>query len=336
MFRKYKNRWKRKVKRVKNNVIFSHSQNTSRHQKDFSWRNRNKNPLIRKEKGSNIKIKFQILLIIIAIISMVWLAIYHSFFHISKINITGLQRIDEEEIITSIDSVINYKKLFILPGRNYFLVNVEEISTILKEKYPINSIIVKKTFPHSLSVVIEEKISTLIYDNSNKYAYIGLDGNIVEVIRTVGEDEWIHKTTTTLITNEEGIEIEKEKIIESTHKPPVNRIITEMGDFPIVYDMRGKEVEQNSVVLKKDTVAGIIKWFDLINNRTDIPFGYIVIDNELGDGFIKTREGWEIKAKLNKDVEKQFESLQFILKEKVNRQNLNYVDLRFGSQVYWK
>ena len=336
MFRRQKNKWKRKVKRVKNNAIFSRSQNTSRHKKDFSWKNRNRNPLIAKEKISNTKIKIQIFLIVVAIISMLWLSIYHSFFHITKINIVGLQRISEEEITTSIRSVINYKKLFIFPGKNYFLVDVDEINAILKEKYPINSIIVKKSFPHSLSLIIGEKISTLIYDNGNKYGYIGLEGKIVEVIRTVGEDEWVHKTTTTIITNEDGEKIEEEKIIESTHKPPLNRIITEMGDFPIVYDKRGREVVQNAVALKQDTVSGIIKWFNLINNRTDIPFGYVIINNELGDGFIKTKEGWEIKTKLNIDVEKQFESLEFILKEKVNRPNLSYVDLRFGSQVYWK
>ena len=43
---------------------------------------------------------------------------------------------------------------------------------------------------------------------------------------------------------------------------------------------------------------------------------------------------WEIKVKVTKNIQTQFQSLLFILEEKVQRPNINYIDLRYGDQIY--
>jgi len=165
---------------------------------------------------------------------------------------------------------------------------------------------------------------------------LGLEGKIVEVLRKVGEDEWQEITKTVTSTNELGEDIQETKVIERIHRPALNDIIKELGDYPLVYDKRGFTREINTGVLQPKTVQGIITWFNLVNKRTDIPFGYIIIDNELGDAVIKTREGWGILVQLQTDVETQFEELQYLLKNKINRPHLNYIDLRFPGRVYWR
>lgn len=332
---KHKKKWGRGVKKA-SNFMFASSKDVAARKKDFSWKRRKQNPFQRRKECADWKKRVEIGIFALAIVTMLFLGTYHSFFQIKNIEISGLQRITEREVRDTALGVINFNRLLILPGESYFIVDLDEVRDILKDKFPIESIIVKKVFPNTLEINIEEKISTIIYDNGLSYSYIGTDGNVVETLRKVGEDEWQKKTQTTTSTNEAG-EIETNiEILEQTHKPVIRDLINEMGDYPIVYDKRGKIAHLNTQVLDPKTVFGIIDWFNLVNKRTDILFDYIIIDNELGDGIIKTREGWEILIKLYDDVDKQFEELQYILKEKIDRNNLNYIDLRYLGKVYWQ
>lgn len=316
--------------------MFASSSDVSCKKKDFSWEKRKKNPFWKGMEEVDWEKRAEIGIFVLAIITMVFLGLYHSFFHIRSIEITGLQRITEMEIRDTALGIINYNRLLIFPGESYFIVNLDEVRDILKDKFPIDSIIVSKIFPDTIQINIEEKISTIIYDNGKYYSYIGTDGNVVETLRKVGDDEWQEKTQITTSTNETGEIQTHTEILERNHKPVIRNIITEMGDYPIVYDKRDKNAELNTQVLDSKTVFGIIDWFNLINKRTDIPFGYIIIEGELGDGTIMTSGGWKIQVKLYDEVEKQFEELQYVLKEKINRNNLNYIDLRYLGKVYWQ
>ncbi|HBU06479.1 MAG TPA: hypothetical protein DEB09_00170 [Candidatus Magasanikbacteria bacterium] len=330
---KHKRKWGRGLK-IASDFIFSSSKNTVH--RDFDWHKRKRNPFWQEQGEKDWKKIIELSILGIAVLSMIIISVFSHFFYIKTINITGLQRISETEIKNATLGVINYKRLFILPGQNYFIVDLDEVRDILKEKFPIESIVISKTFPNVLNINIEEKISTLIYDNGKNYSYIGTDGHIVEILRKVGDDEWQTQTKTTTSTNETGETITKTEIIKLAHIPSVRNIVNEMGDYPIVYDIRNKDTNLNDRVLDEVNVAGIINWFNLLTKKTDIPFGYVVLENDLGDGVIKTREGWNIKVKLDKEIDKQFEELQFTLKNKVKRNNLQYIDLRYLGKVYWQ
>jgi len=324
---KQKRRWGRGVKRASRFVSTRNQVYTG------------SNPYQQEKKGVDWRKRIKVIILILALLVMVVFVLFHPFFHIKNQNITGLQRINETEFREAVFGMIDYKKFFIFPGRDYLLINVEELEAIIKDRFSIESIIIKKVFPDTLNIQIEEKISTIIYDNGEKYNYLGLEGKIVEILRKVGNDEWQEVTEIVTSTNVQGEEIEKKRVIERTHKPTLDIIIKELGDYPLVYDKRGFIGEINTQVLQPETVQGVIAWFNLINKRTDIPFGYIIIENELGNAIITTREGWSLLIKLSEDVEIQFEELQYLLREKIkkiNRSNLNYIDLRFPGRVYWQ
>jgi len=53
----------------------------------------------------------------------------------------------------------------------------------------------------------------------------------------------------------------------------------------------------------------------------------------------KSSEGWNIYFNLKEDISSQIFNLEVLLKEKISpevRRNLEYVDLRFGNQLYYK
>lgn len=330
---KLKRKWGRKFKKTSQILL---SSDDSVKKKDFDWHRRKMNPHWRDKDSSNWKRIIQIAILIISFFTMLGFGIYHPFFHIDDFQVQGLQRINEKEFKNAVCGMIDYRKLLVFPGKSYFLVDVNEVKNIIKDRFPIEKVIVKKVFPNVVTVQLEEKISTIIYDNGKQYSYLGMEGNVVEILRRVGDDEWNIKTEVTTSTNEQGEEIREEKEIERSHRPSVSIIIKEIGDYPIVYDKRGKEAGLNQQVLNKETIVGIISWFNFISKQTEIPFGYIVLENEIGDGVIKTREGWDLRVKINNEVEMQFKRLKHILKEEVKRPNLNYIDLRYQDRVYWQ
>lgn len=273
--------------------------------RDFAWHERKVNPFIENE-GRKWRNKIKIYGLIASLFLFTVIIIFHPFFQIRKISLTGLQRIPESEFRANVEGIINCRRWLVLPGKNYFLVNTAELDSILKEKFPLETIVIKKTFPHNLEIQIEEKISTIIYSNGKKYCYLDANGKILEILRQAGENEQLNAET----------------------------IKKEMGDYPIIYEKDGASGSVNDQIFDKNTASGIIQWFNLINKRISLRLEYIIIEREkVGEGLIKTRQGLEIKVKLNKDVENQFARLQYLLKEK---QNLNYIDLRFLDRVYWR
>ena len=293
--------------------------------KDFAWHKAKDNPLWRESEKINWKKRIEITIGLMAVLATVYLGIFSPVFHINKIEVEGLQRIKKETFVDSVDGVINYKKLFVLPGNSFFLVDLDQVIVILKSKFSLNSISIQKRFPNLLQIKIEEKISTIIYDNSADYSYLDADGKQVELLRRVGMDEWQLVSPATSST--EAI---------SSHKPQTANIVSEFGDYPIIYDKRHVTSALNQQVLSKEMVSGVINWFNFIKKNNKIKLSYFIIENDLGEGLIVTGDGWLIKANLKNDIETQYNELEYLLKEKIDYNKLNYIDLRYLGKVYWQ
>jgi len=306
-----------------------------RHRIDFNFRGRQDNPY-QKEEEPNKKIKIYVIIGVISLLATISLLIYHPFFFIKNINVSGLQRIKRTDFDSAVSGMLDYKKWFIFPAKSYMFVDVNEINELIKGRFPIDLIVVKKSFPQTLDIIVEEKVSTIIYDNGKEYSYLGAGGNIVEILRQVGEDEWKITKEITTTTLADGTIKTEEKIISKTHQPPIKSIILQMGNYPIVYDKRALEGQINTPALQPETAKGIFYWFSIIEKRTNVPIGYFVISDELGNANIKTLEGWEIRVNLKSRVEGQFNELEYLLKEKITRPNLNYIDLRYPERMYWQ
>ena len=319
-----KRKWGRGLKKT-SDLVFMRSNDAATSLKDFSWHSVKENPLWTEGEKIDWKKQIEIGALAIAILASIIVCLYAPYFRINNIQVAGLQRISQEKFIESINSVMNYRRFLILPGSDYFVADLSEMKSILAEKFPLESITITKKFPNTLMVSVEEKISTIIYDNGAEYSYLDTDGNIVEILRKIGDDEWQEKSAATSSTPAIRVHIPKSKQIKK-----------EIGDYPIVYDERGLTAGMNTNVLDKETVAGIIQWFNFLNKQAKIPPNYFIISDGLGEGVIKTGEGWYIKANFEKNIDSQFSELQYVLKQKINRKNVNYIDLRYPGKVYWQ
>ena len=275
------------------------------------------------------RLKIDLGLLVMALLAMLGLLLFHPFFSIQELTIIGTKRLSSAEISSAVMSTLNYRRWFIFPGASYIMADVDELHDVLMKKYSLSSVRIVKSFPHELAVDVQEKISTVIYDNGSTYSFIDPKGNVVEVRQQVTPIEWkgatVASSTVDLLGNG-----------AVTHTPAVRRIKEELGDYPIIYDTRHKKVDADSQVVEEKTVSGIIEWFEFFYKQTNVPFGYIEISDERGEGVIKTGDGWEARVNLIENLDGQTELLSHLLNEQTNRSQLSYVDLRYAGKVYWK
>lgn len=328
-----KRKWGRGVKKA-SNLVYMRS--NDKILKDFAWHRRKNNPFWRNEDDKlNWKKIVELTFLTICLLAMMLLAIFAPTFRINSIQISGLQRIKYAEVEDSIKSVLNYHRLLIFPGDNYFLADLDEIKDILKQKFSLNSIIIKKEFPNKLFVGVEEKISTVIYDNGLEYSYLDIGGHLVEVLKKVGPDEWLEDKKTVTSTDATGKEISEVKITRREHLPNIKGLISEFGDYPVIFDERQVSTTVGTIVLEKEIVQGVIEWFNKLNSLNSAT-NYFTIKDGLGEVTIKMGEGWIIKADTKNDISNRFNELQYLLKNKIKTKKINYIDLRFPGKAYWK
>lgn len=287
-----------------------------------------------QSKSGRIKKYLKFSVIALTFSGTLCLLFLHPFFQVTSISIQGLHKIKESELRDTISGILSYKKFYLLPQNNFFLVDIDEMHTILTQKYAVQNLMITKQFPHTLSISLEEKLSTIIYDNGAQYSLVDANGKISEILRIVDDNEWrvIRKTVTS--TNESGVSVNTDMIVSRVHTPNYKNLVKEIGEYPLIYDTRQKTIGKGEQILDETTVKQVIDWYELLK-KTDVPVSYFQIDQEVGDVTIRTAEGWYIKAKLNDKISEQFQVLEFLLKEKVERAKIQYIDVRFPGRAFW-
>lgn len=263
-----------------------------------------------------------------AFLLLIGILLFHPFFRIteSRIRLYGLARIDPREFIGAVAGIVQSRRWGILPGDRFPSVNIYLVRDIARERFPIASIEVRKTFPHFLDIRVIEKVSTILYDNGRQYSAVGLDGQILGLLRPVAESEWmlgaaVSSTTTTV----------------RVHEPPVAALRKEYGDYPVVYDLRpAQELAVHTAVFSTSTAEGIERWSRVLSDEMHIAVSYMTLQNDHGDMDIRLREGWHIRARGGDAVERELEAFRALWRTIPKGQPLEYIDIRYPGRVYWR
>lgn len=333
---KLQRKFNHKIKSTKK--LFDYFFNKKKTRRDFAWQGKEvENPFIH-EKASRKILYLKILIIFGCILITFFIFLLNPFFIIKGIEIDGLQRIKQTELLDTVDGILNYKKFGFIKQNSYLLLNVDEVKDILKQRYPIDKIIVKKSFPNKLSIVIQEKISTIIYDNGLEYSYVDLDGKVVEIMRKTNDYEWKDITQKVATTTESGESTTTTVVIGRTHEPDITTVKKDLGNYPVIYDKNNvRQVAINENVLDKDEVTVLIDWFKYLDNNEKAPLKYFIFEDNKQDLTIKTYKGFYLKTRFDREVSPQTMKIESLYKEKIdNNQYLEYIDLRYSDRVYWK
>lgn len=313
-----------------------------RHKRDFDWRPARRNSIkIRSvdRVSKPARLRWLILFLFISFFGTLYILFFHSTFMISEVDATGLKRIDVNEFNSVVLGIMDSHHWKILSNKNYFLLDVDELTDILKKRFPIVNISVEKEFPKGLHFSVQEKSATIIFDNGEQYAYVDEDGVVVEILKNVTSEEWVYHETSVVASSTSSSTLLENTTFDKQgiHTPKYTAIAKEFGQFPIVYSTFTTSTKKDAVVLDKDIVNGILYWYKQMQNA-NIPWRYAEINDQFGLATIKTGEGWYILASLSEKLaESQFNALLTVLNSKeVSRSALQYIDVRYQNRIYWK
>lgn len=237
------------------------------------------------------------ILILIIFITAFYLICFFPFFQIKKIEISENQKISSDDLKHLIEDKLT-KKILFFNSKSLFLADLKEIEENILKKYPeIEKVDFFKKIPDKLEVLIKERKPVAVFKKDNNYFLI----------------------------DEKGIAFEKTEEKQNfllIKKPDLNQ-----------------EIKLGNNLIEEGQIGQILKVAPEFKNKNlefKIEFAEILNEQRLN---IKISGGFEVYFDLLGDISQQVLNLSVVLKEKISleeRRNLEYIDLRFGNQIYYK
>lgn len=226
-----------------------------------------------------------------------YLTCFSSFFQIKKIEISGNQKVLTEGIKKNIENNFSHK-ILLFDSKSIFLTDLKKIKDNVLSEYPnIEQVQIFKKIPDKLEILIKERTPVALFEKDGSY----------------------------FLTDAKGIAFESARDNKSfllIKKPSITR-----------------EIKLGESLIDEKEISQILKIEPEFKNRNlefKIEFAELVNEERLN---IKTSDGFEIYFDLLGDISQQVLNLSLVLKEKISseqRRNLEYIDLRFGNQIYYK
>lgn len=224
---------------------------------------------------------------------------------IAKINISGTEDLNEDEILQVVKDKISGKYLNVIEKSNYFLIKRERLGEILTENFKkIEKVRVDKKFPDQINISLVERKEVLVLCNNNQCFIVDSRGIAYSTIDLNNSEE----------INEHLLILKNEK---------------------------GREVHLGDFVFEEEYAQYLLDIKYKLESDLGIKIEKEVLTPQLisGDLRVKTTEGWMIYFDKNIPIEKEVKMLDLVLKDKlkeIKREDIEYIDLRTDNKIYYK
>jgi cell division septal protein FtsQ len=266
------------------------------------------NPYFSKKRGSSAnkklllssrsKLYFCLSLVIFSILS--WFFFYSSFFIISDWEVNGVDGEKKEDINRLVREQMEYPKLFIFRQKNIFLFDKKKLAENINQKYNPKQILVSKNiFKKNLLLSIEERPSSFVWKEENKYFFSDESGNIT--------------------SETEPLSINSQ-------------------DYPIIENQGGSLISGRTINVSSDKIKKIKDLFEKFkNNAYNINIEKFILTPDQSFK-IKILSGPEIILNSQVNIDDQINKLIELREGKLknNFDTLEYIDLQFGDRIYYR
>lgn len=306
-------------------------------------------PQTSQTNTKNWRRRIVIFTLIAIFFTWIGLMLYLPYFRINKVEFVGLTLINAEEI----NKYINDKYLAsqILPKNNYFLVNKNTIAKDVAEKYATTKVEVTKVFPGVLNIIIEEKITSIIYDNGSNYALLDNNGTVVLIISNndnpvVTSTTEISTTSLAIVANTASSSVATadasmgsstpKLATEDKHSPDWRKLSKSYSSVPIIYDTRRLTIsDKQENILTTEYINAIIELQSQIHETGVGEVRYFTTENPVAGVSAITNKPWKLLLQPSNSIADQITNLKTLLGGN-NIQPVEYIDLRYGERVFWK
>ncbi len=240
-------------------------------------------------------------LVFLCMASAVYLLFFAGFLNVRAIDVNGAEIIPPADLKSAAEGWLNGRFLGIARNRSLLFISSDKLASELAVKFPrIDSVEIKKEFPHGLKIVITERQSAGIwcFAASGHCFYFDKNGTAyADAARSSGF----------LILN--------------------------------VADGQGQAVALGSRVSSEERVKNIITANELLP-KIGVNVAEFSIPSGSFDEFdARTAGGWKILFGDSTDIAKQIVSLGVLFRDKlsaVSRTGLYYIDLRIQDRIYYR
>ena len=283
-----------------------------------------------------------------AVIAWLSLMLYLPYFRIYQVSFEGLNTIELSDIQSFVEQ--KYLRGGIIPDNNYFLVRASSVTKDLLTKYSLNKVEVVKIFPGKIHIILEEKNTSIIYDNGMSYSLLDKNGSVIKILSNYAPPAAIVSTGTSSGTisaaplissppaiSSSGTPTNTLMLADNVHKPDWRKLAKDnTARLPIFYDRRGTEVwVKKADVLSPIIIQAIIDWQTALEKETIGESRYFEIDNPSAGVIVHLDRPWLIFFQPRNPLAEQITNLKVILNSRTANPT-EYIDLRFGDRVFWK
>ncbi len=148
-----------------------------RHERDFAFQ-REAAPSPKEERMPSKKRRNVLLgaLSVVLLGAVGGLMVFHPAFGIQVIAIEGLNRTNYSEVQKTAELVMANPRWGFLPRRNYFLLNKNELSQVIKDRFLLEKVEVRRVFPHALAISVTEREPILVVAEHNQVSVVDQNG----------------------------------------------------------------------------------------------------------------------------------------------------------------
>jgi cell division septal protein FtsQ len=260
-------------------------------------------PKKKKYPSSSINIKILRIIIVVVFLILAYLFIYYPYFQIKSVVVVDHKIVDEEKIEDIAWSVLNKRRYVIFPGKNTFFFNKQTIKKTIEEQIPeINSVEIIRKFPDIIKVKVQEAKPAALWKSGDNYYYLDQNGVVRGGVSDLGK------------FSEEGI-------------------------FTI-NDLNNKDVQIKENVVYAKHINFIKALYEKLP-EIKINIKEVALPSPLADEVhVTTENDWRVFFTLERDLDQQISNLQLVfeneISNKLTEEELNYVDLRVESWVYYR
>ncbi len=248
------------------------------------------------------------------ITSIVWgsVLVFHPYFRIRHIEITGTSNIDRTALTETVETALSRTRFRFIPQNNFFLLDRARLETVLKTKFPIETVVITKGFPNTIRLGIAERLAFVILDDGKQYTLVDEEGIPQKTLRPVAIHERIERASTTM------------------HYPDVPALYARYGTYPVLYDERNEKLDPA-------LAQSVILIYSYLGQHTDFATHHFVYpQNEYQTLLVVHRDGMTVAFNPAEKLDEQLETFRNAWQRELRKERTKdiRVNARYPGRVY--
>lgn len=262
-----------------------------------------------------------VVLVALGIVLGVWIGIlfFHPYFRIRHITVTGTHNISQTALQETVTTALARKRWRVFPHNNFFLLDQKRLTTVLKTKYPIETVTIQTHFPDAITIAATERLAFVIYDDGEQYTLVDEEGIPQKTLRAV----LIHER------REQRVGEGNNVTTSTVHYPDTEALHARFGTYPVLYTKRKENIDP---VVIKSTLAT----YKFLNANTDFATHHFIYPQTQQTLEVVHRDGMTVAFNPFEKLDEQLETFRQAWQRELRKERAKnvYVNARYPGRVY--